>query len=373
MARSAIPTLWAIRLRSEEMRPDLTEAATTLAALGFSDEAAELANSDSWPHVSVQPPFSGRMGLARAAILGRVAVAQSSSGIDAQQRLLDSALRLARASREPTHYGYGVVAVRDIHFERVLCDLAQDFIVIGQLAAAREIIDTVNDPSPQFPAACRGKLASVLYQLSKQDEASAMLQDAQSRALILRNESDRVLALGGISDALYQADNFEEALKYITGTGITRYSSDNPGAGGIRLTFYGDLAEHEFISGRYANAWRVLEVARNDDNGFPYWVGVVELLSAMTTGGLPTTSRTILARIQALVETTDPEKVPPNTRAALGAALWVQGDHQHAESQLNAVAQGAGKQTDELMRIFWLQSLARGYADSGNCNVHWTS
>jgi len=176
----------------------LDEVATTMAALGLSGAAVKLLDPTSCPG---DPAETKRNLLyTRAITLGRVAVARKLAGDATFEASMPEAVEAARASRHTTGWLFGVLPIYDDAFERVMCGLAQDRIVMGQINLAERLVGNVAAPSPSFVSACLGRLAGILYQLGKGDEAAAFLHDA--RAALPWSDADRAHGLEGIARGL---------------------------------------------------------------------------------------------------------------------------------------------------------------------------
>jgi hypothetical protein len=141
---------------------DNVEAVTSLAALGLLSDAIAAVNS---PTCSLSPVAAHRWGMSRARALGRLAVAQKLSGSDADPELLRRAIRSAEEARRQ---GQNTPLFRpyDNLFVDTMCDLAQDYVIIGEQNSALDLVKGVNETPPilRFTVpwqACRNSISPV--------------------------------------------------------------------------------------------------------------------------------------------------------------------------------------------------------------------
>nr|WP_294566286.1 hypothetical protein [uncultured Rhodopila sp.] len=336
------------------------EAVTSLAALGLISDALSASNKVSCSNIDKEQ----RMMMERARSLGRIAVAQRLSGSGDWHAAMDTAIGLAREARTATTYQFGLVASHDTSFEDVTCDLARDLVVIGETRSGEELAERVQDAPTYFLAGCLGRLAGVLDRLGKTEESNEFRHQALGHVATMKNRSEQQIALGGIALGSFEARHLAEALELLRGSGLAEFQPDTF-AVGIRLGFYRSMAMEEAVVGHYEEAWKIGEAVRND-TGFAPWVDLAEVLRAFAAAGLPAASRKVLGQAQALVTEVPADKVDPIFRAALGSTLIDAGEQEKGQNQLTAVEQAAEIVTSANLRAYYLESLIRAYAETGN-------
>lgn len=337
------------------------EAVTSLAALGFVSDAFDAVNKVSCSEEDKKQ----RMMMQRARSLGRLAVARKLSGSRDRHTAIDSAILLAHEARIPTKYQFGFVVGHDTSFEDVICDLARDLVVIGEVQSGRELVEQIRDAPTHFVPSCLGRLAGTLDRLGKTEEANELHREALRRTAALTNRSEQQIALGAIAAGLQDAGHLTEALVVLRASDLSGFEPDVH-TGGIRLGFYRAMIMQEAIGGRYDEAWNIAEAARTDDAGSARWVDLAELLRSLTVAGLPTGSGKIIGQAQTLLGESPADKVDPVFRAALASALIAGGQPDEGRAQLTAVAQAAEAAPTAGLRAYDLESLIRAHAEVGN-------
>jgi len=130
----------------------------------------------------------------------------------------------------------------------------------------------------------------------------------------------------------------------------------------VRVGLYKYISIREIAGGRYDNALRVIDIARQDDNDSLGWAGLGELLHVMVARGI---SPVILQRVPSALQADTIRRVPPAFLATLGATLIVAGDRSGGEAKLATAEQDAEREANPWSRTIDFQALARAYAEAG--------